>query len=88
MEPFSSLEQNDEYSLMGRTYSLGYKPHLSYTLLYRPRRTVLNKDWSWVVWYQLRQSGRVATLIQQDQRVILSEHGAIRMYVGAPDYAH
>lgn len=88
VEPFASLEQKEEYTLMGRTYSLGYEPDLAETLLHRPRRTVLNKDWRWVVWYPLRRSGRFATLTEQEQRVILSEHGAIGMSFGAADYAH
>ena len=37
---------------------------------------------------RLRRSGRFAQLPEQEQRVILAEHGAIGMSYGAGDYAH
>lgn len=86
--PFASLEQKPEYTMLGRTYSLGYEPDLEDTLLQRPRRTVLNRDWPWAVWYPLRRSGRFAQLPIEEQRVILAEHGAIGMSFGVADYAH
>jgi hypothetical protein len=87
-EPFSSLIQKPEYTMLGRTYSLGYEPDLVDVLMHRPRRTVLNRDWPWAVWYPLRRSGRFAQLPAEDQRTILAEHGAIGMSYGAGDYAH
>jgi chlorite dismutase len=86
--PFNALEQKPEYTMMGRTYSIGYEPDLNETLVARPRRTVLNTAWPWVVWYPLRRNGKFAQLPEQEQRVILAEHGAIGMAYGAGDYAH
>ena len=86
--PCRSLTQKPEYSMLGRTYSLGYEPDLQDTLVARPRRTVLNPAWRWAVWYPLRRSGRFAQLPDQEQRTILAEHGAIGMAFGAGDYAH
>ena len=86
--PFSSLVQKPEYTMVGRTYSLGYEPDLVDVLLHRPRRTVLNRDWPWAVWYPLRRSGRFAQLPADEQRVILAEHGTIGMSFGAADLAH
>jgi chlorite dismutase len=54
----------------------------------RPRRTVLNPDWRWAVWYPLRRNGQFARLPAEQQRVILAEHGEIGMRFGAADYAH
>src|SRR5262249_13495012 len=88
VEPFASLTQKPEYTMLGRTYSLGYEPDLVDVLLHRPRRTVLNRDWRWAVWYPLRRSGKFAQLPVEEQRVILAEHGAIGMSFGAADYAH
>ena len=88
VEPFASLTQKPEYTMLGRTYSIGYEPDLQETLLQRPRRTVLNPDWRWAVWYPLRRSGRFANLPVEEQRVILAEHGAIGMSFGAGDLAH
>ena len=86
--PFSSLAQKPEFTMLGRTYAIGYEPDLKETLLDRPRRTVLNPAWPWSVWYPLRRSGRFAQLPPEEQRVILAEHGAIGMSFGAGDYAH
>lgn len=85
---FSSLHQKPEFTMLGRTYAIGYEPDLNETLIERPRRTVLNREWTWAVWYPLRRSGRFAQLSEQEQRVILAEHGAIGMSFGAADYAH
>ena len=86
--PCASLVLKPDYTMLGRTYSIGYEPDLKDTLLERPRRTVLNPDWRWGVWYPLRRSGRFAQLTDQEQRTILAEHGAIGMSFGAADYAH
>jgi chlorite dismutase len=86
--PFAALTQKPEYTMFGRTYSIGYEPDLNETLLERPRRTVLNPAWPWAIWYPLRRSGRFAQLPAEEQRVILAEHGSIGMSFGAADYAH
>jgi chlorite dismutase len=85
---FAELTQKPEFTMLGRTYAIGYEPDLKETLLDRPRRTVLNPAWKWAVWYPLRRNGRFAQLPIDEQRVILAEHGAIGMSFGAGDYAH
>jgi len=85
---FAGLSQKSEYTMLGRTYSIGYEPDLKEVLIDRPRRTVLNHDWKWAVWYPLRRSGKFAQLPPEEQRGILAEHGAIGMSFGAADYAH
>jgi hypothetical protein len=85
---FRSLVQKPEYTMFGRTYGLGYEPDLVDVLQHRPRRTVLNPEWKWGVWYPLRRSGKFAQLPGDEQRVILAEHGAIGMSFGAGDFAH
>jgi hypothetical protein len=86
--PCAALTLKPDYTMLGRTYALGYEPDLKDTLIDRPRRTVLNPDWRWGIWYPLRRSGRFAQLSDQEQRTILSEHGAIGKANGAGDYAH
>jgi len=85
---FAPLTQKPEYTMLGRTYSIGYEPDLPEVLLHRPRRTVLNPAWKWGVFYPLRRSGKFAQLPVDEQRVILAEHGTIGMSFGAGDYAH
>lgn len=77
-----------EFTMFGRTYALGYEPDLQDTLTGRPRRTVLNPDWRWAIWYPLRRNGAFARLPEHEQRRILAEHGAIGMAFGAGDYVH
>jgi chlorite dismutase len=86
--PLASLELKPQFTMFGRTYSLGYEPDLRDALIERPRRTVLNPDWRWAVWYPLRRSGRFSQLPPEEQRTILAEHGAIGMTFGAADLAH
>jgi hypothetical protein len=86
--PFDALVPKPEFTMLGRTYAIGYEPDLMEAILHRPRRTVLNRDWPWVVWYPLRRSGRFAQLPVEEQRVILAEHGTIGMSFGAADFAH
>jgi hypothetical protein len=86
--PCAALTLKPDYTMLGRTYAIGYEPDLQDTLVGRPRRTVLNPDWPWAIWYPLRRSGRFAQLDEQEQRRILAEHGAIGMAFGAGDLAH
>ena len=86
--PMAELTMKPEYSMFGRTYSLGYEPDLREALTERPRRTVTNPDWPWAVWYPLRRSGGFAQLPAEKQRTILAEHGQIGMAFGAADFAH
>ena len=85
---FASYTLKPNYTMFGRTYSLGYEPDLEDALIGRPRRTVFNPDWRWAVWYPLRRSGAFARLSADQQRTILAEHGAIGKSFGAADYAH
>jgi Chlorite dismutase len=86
--PFAALAQKPAFTMVGRTYALGYEPDLDDTLFHRPARTVLNPAWRWAVWYPLRRNGRFAQLPPDEQRVILAEHGAIGMAFGGADLAH
>ncbi len=82
------LTLKPQFTMFGRTYALGYEPDLREVLIERPRRTVLNPDWPWAIWYPLRRSGAFAQLPEDQQRVILKEHGQIGMAFGAADYVH
>lgn len=87
-EPFGYLAIRPEYSMLGRSYAIGYERDLADTLLARPRRTVLNPQWPWAVWYPLRRSGGFARLDLAEQRAILGEHGAIGRAFGEANLAH
>ena len=81
--PMAGLSLKPQYTMFGRTYALGYEPDLGEVLVERPRRTVLNPDWRWAIWYPLRRSGKFAQLAADEQRTILAEHGQIGIAFGA-----
>ena len=76
-EPFVSLTPKPEFTMMGRTYSIGYESDLDSTLVDRPRRRVCDGEMPWAIWYPLRRAGSFEQLSAQEQRVILGEHGGI-----------
>lgn len=85
---FGTLTHNPEFTMFGRTYAVGYEPDLENWLIDKPRRTALNTDWPWAVWYPLRRSGAFAQLPHDQQRSILAEHGAIGQSFGRADLVH
>jgi chlorite dismutase len=86
--PCASLVLKPDFTMMGRTYSIGYEPDLKDTLIDRPRRTVLNRDWRWAVWYPLQRSKKFQTLPADHQRRILAEHGSLAKRYGAGGHAN
>jgi len=85
--PFPGLRVKPEFSLLGRTYALGYEPRLEDWLLHRPRRVALDPAAAWAVWYPLRRTGAFARLPRPEQQQILKEHGNIGRQFGDAGYA-
>ncbi len=86
--PFDALAIKPAMTMLGRTYALGYEPDLEDALLGRPRRTALNPNWPWAVWYPLRRRGAFAQLPPDQQRPILMEHATIGRSFGEAGLAH
>ncbi|MEM7802713.1 MAG: chlorite dismutase family protein, partial [Chloroflexota bacterium] len=81
---FAELTPKLEYSMLGRTYSIGYERNLEHVLLRKPAERVTNQDWPWAVWYPLRRKGSFYLLSAEEQNVVLKEHGGIgRAYGGS-----
>ena len=87
-EIFARLVPKPQYTMFGRTYSLGHEADLEDVLLRRPVRTACNPDWPWAIWYPLRRRGTFTQLPDSEQRQILMEHGKIGMAFGRADLAH
>lgn len=85
---FNGLSLKHEFTMLGRTYSIGYETDLEHVLLKRPLQRVCNPDCPWAVWYPLRRSVAFAQLPEQEQRELLMEHGQIGHAFGDADYAH
>lgn len=85
--PFGPLRRRAELTMLGRTYASGREQQLEDWLLRKPRRTVLNPQWPWAVWYPLRRKSEFALLAAEEQSRILGEHARIGMAFGQAGYA-
>ncbi len=79
---FMEFTPKPEFTMLGRTYTLGYEPDLEKTLLTAPRNKVLDPEWPWAIWYPLRREKKFETLSQDEQRAVLSEHGKLGFKFG------
>ncbi|NIP29415.1 MAG: hypothetical protein GTO02_03445 [Candidatus Dadabacteria bacterium] len=79
---FSRLTGKPEYTMLGRTYSLGYEDDLERTLILGPRAKIFNEDLNWVIWYPLQRTKEFENLSADKQRAILGEHGKIGFKFG------
>lgn len=75
--PFGDLTPKPEYTMLGRTYAIGYEQDLDETLITRPRSRVTDPELPWAIWYPLRRAGSFEQLTTQEQNVILAEHGGV-----------
>ncbi|MCC6214301.1 MAG: chlorite dismutase family protein [Polyangiaceae bacterium] len=82
------VRQRHELTMLGRTYSTGYEQDLEHWLLERPRRTVMNEEWPWAIWYPLRRTGAFERLDAPEKGSILREHGTVGRAYGEADLAH
>jgi chlorite dismutase len=80
--PFAELEPKPDFTMLGRTYAIGYEHDLEETLVERPRRRVLDPALPWAIWYPLRRAGSFEQLSRREQDTILMEHGGIGMAFG------
>lgn len=85
--PFVDLTPKPEYTMFGRTYSIGYEADLEHTLIGRPRQRALDPNWPWVIWYPLRRVKSFELLTKEEKGRILGEHGNIGQEFGKADLA-
>lgn len=87
-QPFASLQLKPEFTMLGRTYSIGYEDDLERVLITRPIERVTDPSLPWAVWYPVRRSGAFEQLSIDEQRTILMEHGGIGRAFGKADLAY
>jgi len=87
-DPFHDLVPKPEYTMLGRTYSMGWESDLDDALIERPRRRLCDPALRWAVWYPLRRSGSFEQLDEKEQRSVLAEHGSIGQSYGRAGIAH
>ncbi len=81
------LKIKPEYTMLGRTYSIGYESDLEDVLIERPVRRVLDPTTPWAVWYPVRRKGAFERQPKEEQRKMLMEHGGIGFAYGKAGYA-
>ena len=84
------LEQmtfKEEFTMLGRTYTIGYEADLEDVLIQRPIQRVCDPKTPWAVYYPLRRSGQFERQSREDQRKMLSEHGGIGQAYGKAGFA-
>ena len=86
-EPFKSLTPQPEYTMLGRTYSIGHEQDLEDWLITRVPRITANPEEPWAVWYPLRRKGEFALLDKKEQGKIMMEHGTIGRAFGMEGFA-
>jgi hypothetical protein len=67
----------EDFSMLGRSYAVGYESDLEYWLLKRPIEHAVDPALPWAVWYPLRRVGGFERLSTKEQAGILREHAAI-----------
>jgi hypothetical protein len=77
----------EEFTMLGRTYAIGYEADLENVLINRPIERVCDPKTPWAVYYPLRRSGQFERQSREDQRKMLSEHGGIGHAYGKAGFA-
>jgi len=85
---FADLMPKPEYTMLGRSYSIGYEADLDHVLVNRPIHRLTNPEWPWAVWYPLRRAGAFERLPAEEQKAILGEHGQLGALFSAGDLGY
>ena len=83
----ADMEYREEFTMVGRTYSIGYEADLQDVLINRPARRVCDKSTPWAVYYPVRRSGAFERQPREEQRKMLMEHGGIGHAYGKAGFA-
>ncbi len=74
---FENLTFQPEFTMTGRTYTIGREQDLEHWLLKKPKMNALNPAWPWAIWYPLRRKPEFATLTREAQGKLMAEHAFI-----------
>jgi hypothetical protein len=87
-DAFGGLRLREEYTMLGRTYSMGWEADLEEALITRPKARLCSAELPWAIWYPLRRAGSFEELTEKDQRAVLAEHGMVGQQYGKAGVAH
>lgn len=87
-DPFRQLTPQPSFTMLGRSYLVGYERDTEDALVHRPRGRMLAPDLRWAVWYPLRRAGAFERIAPEEQQRALREHGAVGAEFAAGGKAH
>jgi chlorite dismutase len=87
-DAFAGLRFREEFTMLGRTYSMGWEADLEEALITRPKSRMCSPELPWAIWYPLRRSGAFEELPEKEQRAVLAEHGGVGQSFGKAGVAH
>ena len=67
-DPLKEMFLKEEYTMLGRTYTIGYETDLDHILVDRPLQRITNPENAWAVWYPLRRTGAFQKLEKNIRR--------------------
>lgn len=85
--PFRDCTPVPSFTMLGRTYLVGYERDAEEVLLRRPRERLLDPTLRWAVWYPLRRSGAFEKVPAEEQRLVMREHGSVGAQFSAGGHA-
>ena len=83
----SAMEFREEFTMVGRTYTIGYESDLEDVLIKRSARRVCDPSTPWAVFYPVKRSGAFERQSREEQKKMLSEHGGIGRAYGKAGFA-
>lgn len=83
----NQLEYREEFTMLGRTYAIGYESDLEDVLIHRSIKRVCDPATPWAVYYPVRRSGLFERQSREEQRKMLAEHGGIGHAYGKAGFA-
>ena len=86
--PVAGLAPKPDYTMLGRTYSMGWEADLEEALIRRPRQRLCSPELPWAIWYPLRRTGAFEELPEKERRAVLAEHGSVGQSFGKAGVAH
>lgn len=86
--PFDDLTARPDFTMLGRSYAIGYEADLEHVLFHRPIGRATNPATPWHVWYPLRRHGSFEKLPPAEQKAILAEHGNLGALFSAGDFGN
>jgi chlorite dismutase len=86
--PFADCTPVPSFTMLGRTYLVGYERNVEEILLHKPRARLLDPALRWAVWYPLRRSGAFEKVPDDEQRRVLREHGSVGAQFSAGGHAY